>query len=527
MALYDHVIPAQSTRMLGALAAGVAIAFAIELGLRLLRAQMLAYLGARLENLIATGTFGQLLRLPAPLLESAAVGTQAARLKEFDSIRDLVTGPMVSVGLELPFVALFLAVIAWLGGPLAYIPLALIALYAAIGAAALPALQRGVAAAAKARAQRHAFNVEMMTNARAIKQLAVEGIWLARYRALSAEASFAHFRTAQLSFLLQTLAQAIMMGAGIATIVFGTLRVMAHDMSIGALIAVMALVWRVLSPLQNLFLALTRFEQAKQSVGQLDQLMRMPTEERARPPTRVAQTIGGALSFERVSFRYRPDAEPALLGVSLRAAPGSLLGITGGNGAGKSTVLALAAGLYRPQAGIVAIDGVDIRQMDSAMLRRNIAYVAQDCHMFHGSIAQNLRLGHPTASDRELEAICADLGILDQIRTLPDGLETRIGDQRVEQLNVGFKQRLSIARALLRRPALLLLDEAARALDFDGDKAFARLIAGLRGKTTVVMVSHRPSHLKLCDRLVVLAAGTVVRAGKPADVLGDWKGATA
>ncbi len=527
MTLYDQVIPAHSGRILIGLAGGVLLALAIEFGFRLVRGKILASIGGRLENIIATSTFGQLLALPAALTENATVGAQAARLKEFDSIRDLVTGPMVSVGLELPFVVLFLAVIAWLGGPLAYVPLALIGVYLLIGAAIMPSLRGSIAKAARARAARHAFNVEMMSHARAIKQLALETVWLERFRDISARAAHAHFRTAQLSFLLQTVAQAIMMGAGVATVVFGTLRVMAGDMSMGALIAVMALVWRVLSPLQNLFLAMTRYEQAKQSVSQLNQLMRMPVESRQHKPARVDMAIAGALAFERVSFRYRPDSEPAMIGVSLKIPVGGILGVTGGNGAGKSTLLALAAGLYRPQAGIITIDGVDIRQMDPVDLRRQVAYVAQDSHMFHGTIAQNLRLGHPTASDDDLYTVCVQLGIQDQIAALPDGIETRIGDQRVQQLNVGFKQRLAIARALLRKPRLLLLDEAARALDFEGDQAFADMIRGLRGNTTVVMVSHRPSHLKLCDQMIVLEAGAVVAAGKPDEVLPAMQGAAA
>lgn len=526
MSIYDQVIPAQSTRVLVYLASGVAIALCVEMVIRVLRARLTAYLGGRLENLIANATFAQILSLPPSLTETASVGAQAARLREFDSIRDMFTGPLISVGLELPFVVLFIAVIALLGGTLAFVPVVMMLLYFLIGGLLLPSLKRSVKKSSRARAERHGFLVEMLTHARTIKQLAAESVWVERYRALSAKASFAHFRTAQMSFLLQTLAQAIMMGAGIATIGFGVLKVVDGAMSIGALIATMALVWRVLSPLQNLFLALTRFEQVKLSIKQINQLMAMPKEHRDQNAKRLSRQFIGDVAFDRVSFRYRADTEPALLGITFAVPRGQSIAIIGGNGAGKSTILNMLAALYRPQAGQVTIDGIDIRQIDPIELRQTIAYVPQEVELFHGTIAQNLRLGQPTASDDDLRRACADIGILDQILSLPDGFNTRIGDQRLQQLNYGFRQSIAIARALLRNAPIILLDEAARSLDDAGDQAFCRMLENLRGRATVIMVSHRPSHIKLCDQALILDKGIARGVGRPADVLATANGGT-
>jgi len=524
MVIYDQVIPSHSTAVLGYLALGVGIALVIEMGFRILRARLIAYMGGRIENLVANATFAQILNLPPQLTETASVGAQAARLREFDSIRDVFTGPLVSVGLELPFVILFLAVIAMLGGSLAFIPVVMMGLYILIGLALLPSLKRHVKGSSRARAKRHGFLVEMLTNARTIKQLAAETIWSERYRDLSAQASLAHFKTAQMSFLLQTLAQAIMMGAGIATIGFGVLFVVEGQMTIGALIATMALVWRVLSPLQNLFLALTRFEQIKLSFRQINQLMAMPVERKEFQDKKIARQFLGDVAFDRVSFRYRPDAEPALMGVNFSLAAGQSLAIMGKNGSGKTTILNMIAGLYRPQAGLVTIDGVDIRQIDPIELRQTIAYVPQDVQMFHGTLAQNLRLGQPTASDGDLNTACAQVGILDQILALPKGFDTRVGDQSLQQLNYGFRQSLAIARALLRKSPIILLDEAARSLDDEADKAFMALLKNLKGQATVIMVSHRPSHIRLCDQAMILDSGVVRGVGSAQDVLASMNG---
>ncbi|MEM8798737.1 MAG: peptidase domain-containing ABC transporter [Pseudomonadota bacterium] len=520
MAIYDRVIPSQSTRVLAFLVGGIAIAFLVEAVLRLMRSRVIAYIGGRVEHLVATGTFRQILNLPPGLTESSPVGAQAARLKEFDSVRDLFTGPLVAIGLELPFVGLFIAVIAFIAGPVAWVPVIMMALYIVIGLMMLPSLKRSVAKSSRARAERHGFTVEMLANVRTIKQLGAESIWTNRYRDLSADSAFAHFRTAQISFMLQTFAQAIMMGAGITTIAWGVIRVIEANMTIGALIATMALVWRVLSPLQNLFLMLTRYEQVKLSIQQINQLLRLPTEaaDEGEKPIFERQYRGG-LAMNRVSFRYRPDAEPALLGASFSIEPGQVVAIIGGNGQGKSTVLNLLGGLYRPQAGQVQIDGIDIRQISPLEIRRSIAYVPQTPNFFHGTIAQNLRLGQPTASDEDLHEVCRKIGLLDAIHALPDGFETRLGDQKLEHLSMGFRQGLSIARGLLRGSPILLLDEAALALDEIGDKAFQNLLEELRGNTTVVMVSHRPSHIRLCDLAILVEQGQIANVAPPNELL--------
>ncbi len=524
MTIYDQVIPSQSLSILGYLMLGVTVAFGIEAGLRMVRSKMIAYLGGRLENIIANATFGQILSLPVSLTESAPIGSQVARVKEFDSIRELFTGPLVSVVLEAPFLLLFIAVIAYLGGPLAIIPVVMMGIFGLIGLVLVPSLKRAVTKSSQTRANRHGFLVETITNMRTIKEAGAEQIWADRYQDFSAEASYAHFRTGQITFLFQTLAQTIMMVAGAATVGWGVIRAIDGLMSIGALIACMALVWRVLAPLHGLFLTLTRIEQIKVSVKQINQLMRMPVEERTSNAGPAKRRFAGALTLSRVSFRYKPDAEPALLGVSLAAKPGQLVAFMGPNGAGKSTLLRLILGLQKPQAGQVSLDGMDIRQINPHELRHAIAYVPQERRLFHGSIAQNLRLANPVASAEDMVEACELAGILDDIQALDEGLETRIGDQNIRQLNSGFLQRLSLARAYLKKAPVMLLDEPAQTLDEEGDAAFIRALTRLKGKSTILMVTHRPSHIRLADEVVVVDSGMVVLNGKPEQVLAQLPG---
>lgn len=527
MVVYDQVISAGSLRVLPHLLLGITFVFIMESILRTLRARTIAYLGGRIEMLVASNVFGHILALPASLTEAAPLGNQVSRLREFDNIREIFTGPLITIIFDGPFAIIFLIAIAVLGGSLALVPIVMLGVFALAAAILLPRLRRSVKSSSQARAARHGFLVETITAMRTIRETNAQGRWLERYRDLSAEASYQHYLNSQVSFMFQTLSQAIMLMAGLAAIGLGVLRVLDGLMTVGALIATMALIWRVLMPLHSLFLTVSRFEQIKSSLQQINRLMRMPTEgaNKKFATKTTERKYAGALNLNRVSFRYQPTAEPALLGINLDIKAGEVIALTGGNGAGKSTVLRLLLGLHEPQAGQISLDGMDIRQIEPGELRRAIAYVPQNSSMFHGSILQNLRLANPVAEMADVVAACRMAGALGDIEALPEGFETRIGDQNTASINSGLLQRISLARAYLKKAPVLLLDEAAQTLDEKGDAAFIRAIRAMKGETTVVMITHRPSHMRLADRVIVLSSGLLAIDGPPDAVLKRLYGA--
>jgi len=519
MAVYDVVIGARTPDLIWYLAVGLALVLATDFGLRAVRAEFVAWLGARFERLVGGALFARLLALPPAFTEAAAIGPQVARLREFEGAREFFTGRLATVLLDLPFAVVYLAAMAVLGGPLALVPLGLLLLFGLLGLVMFPALQARVAEASRARSQRHAFLVEMLAHARAIKQLGAETLWRNRHRKRVAAAATTQYRAQTLSVVLQTISQTLVLAAGALVLLLGAARAMEGSMSVGALVAVMALAWKVFAPLQAAFTTLSRLEQVRQSIGQIGALMRLKPES-GRPPADalVRRVIGGPVAFNRISLRYRNDAEPALLGFQLEVKPGQMVAITGSNGSGKSTVLKLLAGMTLPQAGSITVDGVDIRQIDPRELRLGIAYLPQTATLFHGTVAQNLRLAEPAATDAQLEAAAAEAGVLEDIQALPEGFQTRLNDQRLRNMPGGFRQRLALARAFVRPCQILLLDEPATGLDEVGDAALMRALAAMRGRRTVLIVTHRPSHMKLCDRVVVLDAGRVVMDGPAAEV---------
>lgn len=515
MVVYDKVIGHHSLGALPLLVAGILIAIGADFALRMLRAELVARIAGRVDYLIGSAAFGKILKLPLAYTESPSVGSQIARLKAFESVRELFTGPALSAMIDLPFVIIILGAILAIGGPLVLIPIATIAAFALLGAFGLLWTAPLEQEMAKAVNERQDFLIDTAMQHQAIRREALEEVWTARFRTLSATsallASAHHGRNA----VLEAIAQLLVNLSALAMLVGGTIAALNGALSIGALIAAMTLTWRLLSPVRALFNALARLARMRRSMQQLGQLFRMSDEFAAETPKLAKAPTRGDIVFSRVGLRYGNDSDPSLLGVSFHAPENSFIAIVGPNGSGKSSILKLIQGLYRPQAGRITIDGTDVRQIPTRALRRAVAYVPQSADLFYGTIAQNLRLADPLASDEALHDAAIRVGIFDLIQRLPEGFDTRIGDTRTQALPRGFLRRVSVARALVRYTPILLLDEPEQTLDSAGDLCLLNLLKALKGTRTIVMVSHRPSYIRLADQAIYLRRGMVEFSGAP------------
>lgn len=519
MVIYDKVIGAKSIETLPYLISGVAVLLATDLVLRYLRAQLLGSVAGRIDYLIGTETFRQLIFLPPVFTERSTVAAQLSRLKQFDSVRDFFTGPNAAMTLEIPFAVMFISVIAILAGWLAIIPVAVILAYIAFGTFWLPYTSSKVMQSGMAKTNKQRMLMQSMDGRKEIKAIGGESIWWERFRETSGDAVMANYQTFVASSILNSVSQSLMTLAGAATVGFGTLMVINGDLTIGALIATMALVWRVLSPLQGAFLSFFKFQQLNKSISQINQLMRLQVEQHSGQSSLLLSSLKGDIKVDRVSFRYGPDEDPALLGVSFDVKPGEMVAICGNTGAGKSTLIKLIAGMYRAQAGSFSIDDLDIRQLNAMDLRRAISYVPQITKMFHGSIAQNMRLNNILATDEDLRRAAEEAGVLEDILSLPEGFDTRIGDNTGDHMPPGFLRALSMARAFVNPAQILLLDEPGASLDDASDQRLIKQLKKLKGKHTIIMVSHRPSHIRIADKAVLMEQGAVQFAGEADTVI--------
>jgi len=519
MQVYDKVIGTQSLPTLISLLVGIAIAIGAEIKLRTMRAHALAFLGGRFESLVSISVIQQLLNFPIAMTESVSAGKQVTRLNQFEGIREAFVGPLGTALLDLPFVLLFCAVVFIIGGPLGWVPVTMVVILLTMGALAGPISARLVAKAGEARTQNRNSLMELTQNHGTLREVAAEDVWVERYRQVAADHFHCQFQAQQFTSVIQTVGQSLVMASGVATLYLGTHMVLAGNLTVGALIAIMALVWRVLSPLQAAFTSLNRLGQILASIKQINRMMKIPAERLPGQLPSIHRHPKGQIEISQVSFKYSPRGDPALRGVNLSVKPGEFIAITGSSGAGKSTILNIVNGLYKPQGGAVLVDGLDLRQINVGELRASIGVVPQYPSFFYGTLLQNIRLAHPEASRSDIAALMARLGANDQLAETIDGLETRLGGQTPINFDKSFLQQLSLVRAFIKDASIYLLDEPCNNLVHGADLALMRYLESIKGKATVLMSTQRPSHMRIADTLVVMHEGQIAAAGPPEQVL--------
>lgn len=515
MTVYDKVVSTESMSLLVNLTLGIVIALIGVFILQTLRSKIIAFIGAKLDNIVGNSILQRLISLPSRYTESASVGAQVSKLKNFDTVRDFFTGPFVTIILEAPFTLIFIALLWYLGGFIMISPMIFLFLFAMASMLLRGYIHRVIEASSKACSKRNEFLIESLTHFKTLKYCSAEQDWLDRHEKLSSEAAYQGYRAATLTATLNTVADTSMMITGLGIITWGVLEVIEKDMTMGALIATMILVWKILNPIKVIFANLTRIDQVKSSIQQINSLMEIAPERDPSTYLKPENHFRGDIEFHNVSLRYQPELEPALLGIQLQIKPKELVMITGNNASGKSTLLKLILRLYSPQAGGIRVDGRDIRQIDPADLRHSIGYVPQVNQFFYGTISQNLRLANPMASDDDIRAACTLAGLDDDFAKLPNGIETRLRDSVKQSLSVSFQQKLSLARAYVKKPNILILDEPINNLDERSVNMFLGALAYFRRQCTIIMVSHRPSLFNLADKLVFMDQGRIILQGPP------------
>ena len=519
MAAYSVVIPSGAKETLFYLTIGAVAAVVLSYFFVRQRAHILSFISGRIEYLFGTAVLQHVLALPPSFSERASVGAQSARLQIFQGIRDAFTGPLASTLLELPATLVLLIGLSIIN-PIALALFAImLAVYTILFFVFLKRTNERVSELGKASSKRTEFLIEMIAKMRNVRESGAQYMWLERMREVSASTAMSSFQAERLSSMLVGISYFVMMLSALGIVAFTTPAVFDQTLSSGALIASMLLMWRVLTPLQTLFTNMTRIERIRSAARQIDSLMQIQTErpeEMSASP--VSRNLEGRLEFARVSFRYSMHTDPALIGVEFKVQAGESIAITGANGSGKSTLLKLLMGMYAPQAGSILIDGVDIRQLDPLELRRIIGYAPQDTQFFRATIAQNLRLARPDATDDDIYQVLDMAGALSAVLALPNGINYRFGDN-TNELPSTLKQKLLLARTYITRAPIMVFDEPGSGLDAEGDHKFVETLRSLKGKTTVLFISHRPSHIRLADTLLVFDKGYLRAAGPPNELL--------
>ncbi|WP_417667491.1 peptidase domain-containing ABC transporter [Roseibium sp.] len=521
MNIYDKAIAAKSPSVLVTLLIGISVILAVDILVKTTKTRLQAYFGTRLDSVVANTTFRHFLHLPLSMTISAPIGAQITRLRQFEGVREIFHGNLANALIDLPFSAIFIVALGILGGQLALLPAGLMLIYTIAALTMVPRMKRAINMTGEAKSRLQNITVETLTKHTAIRDLSADSIWLEKYRTISSDFALKNLKTRQLSMIMQIVSQTMMTICGISVLGLGAIQVMNGNLTQGALIAVMALSWRSLNPMHQAFLSLTQLGQAQQTVERINSLLKIELERQPGQVPSLHRALKGNINMSSVVMRYPGRQEPALRNLSLRASKGEVLTITGPSGSGKTTIMRTLLGLYRPQMGAILADNLDIRQLDPGEWRNAIGYAPEHYDFFYGTIAQNMQIADPQAEKVRLEQEFEDFGLHQYKDLLPDGIQTRLSGTLLERIPDNVKQRILLARAFTRDAPIYLLDNPAGNLDFEGDKLLMKKIEEIRGKSTVIMTTYRPSHMRMADHIAYLQNGQVTIYGTPDEVLED------
>ena len=515
--VYDRVVPNHATETLFMFAAGVLLVLVADLILRTMRSHFVDKAAMRADVKLSSHIMERVLGLRMEH-RPASVGSFASNIGAFESVRSFISSATIVAFVDLPFALMFIAIIALVAWPLA-IPVVVGALLLILYATAIHRKLHALAEDSyRVAAQRNSTLVESLAGAETLKALGAEGRVQATWERSTAHLSRTNAQNRLLTASVTHTAMWAQHTVGVVIIVLGVFLLMEGDLSMGGLIAAYLISSRAMAPISQTAGLLMQYHQASTALQSLNDVMSLPVE---RPPESgflSRDRFEGAIEFRNVSFAYPEQPNPALRDVSLRIRPGEHVAVLGRVGSGKSTLAKLIMGLYQPSSGAVLVDGIDVRQLDPAELRRSMGYVGQEVTLFYGSLRENLVASDPLASDAAIRKAISLSGIEDLINSHPEGIDMQVGE-RGGRLSGGQKQSVGVARAVLHEPNMLLLDEPTSAMDNSTEQSMKRRLAEFMQGRTAVVVTHRTSLLELVDRIIVLDQGRVVADGPKEQVV--------
>lgn len=505
----DRVLPAGAEGVLGLLALAVGVWLGAQAVTAFLRTALLLFLQARLDSRMMVGFLDHLLSLPYPFFQSRGVGDLALRLASNSIIRELLTGQAVSVVLDAGFAVVYLAVLFAVSPAFAALALGLAVTQGLVVAATTRPMHDLMQRELAADASQHSFLVDSLKGITTVKAAGAEDRTLDHWTNLF----FAHLnvvlRRGRFAALVDTATSVLRTGAPLLLIWFGALQVLRGELTLGTMLALVALAGTFLAPLASLVGTARQLQTVGARLDRITEVLDTAPEQR---PERVrpAPALAGAIEVRSVSFRYHGDGDWVLRDVSFAAEPGMKVALVGRTGSGKSTLAALLLGFYRPQEGAVLYDDVPLETLDYRTLRSQVGAVLQDSYLFGGTIRSNIAFGNPDCSFERVVESARFAAIDRDVEAMPMGYETVVPEGG-GALSGGERQRVALARAVALRPPVLVLDEATSHLDSATEAEIDANLSELAA--TRVVIAHRLSTVRDADLILVLDRGRVAERG--------------
>ncbi|MEA3234451.1 type I secretion system permease/ATPase [Pseudomonas mosselii] len=518
----DKVLVHHGLTTLDVIAIGLLGIMLFESALSGLRSFVFAHTASRIDVELGSRLFHHLIHLPLAYFQARRVGDSVARVRELENIRNFLTGNAITLVMDVLFSVVFIAVMFYYSGWLTLVVVASLPLYALVSLLITPLLRQRLQDSFNRGAENQAFLVETVNGIDTLKSMAVEPQVLRRWDNQLAAYVAAGFKTQTLSTLANESVGLIGKLVTVATLWLGARLVIDGQLTVGELIAFNMLAGRVAQPIMRLAQLWTSFQQTGVSVQRLGDILNTRTELSSSARSALPPLQGG-IEFDQVHFRYRADGSEILRGVSLRIAPGEVIGVVGRSGSGKSTLTRLLQRLYVPERGRVLVDGMDLALADASSLRRQIGVVQQDNLLFNRSIRENIALADPGTPLESVMQAARLAGAHDFILELAEGYDTMVGEHGAS-LSGGQRQRIAIARALIGDPRILIFDEATSALDYESERIIQQNMRSICQGRTVIIIAHRLSAVRDANRIVVVDRGQIVEQGSHAELLAHQAG---
>ncbi|MGP1392120.1 MAG: type I secretion system permease/ATPase [Vibrio diabolicus] len=519
--VYDKVVPNLAFETLWVLASGIFVVFLFDFILKSLRNYFIDVAGKKSDILISSKLFSKVMGIR---MESKppSVGAFARHLQEFESIREFFTSATVSALIDLPFAILFLVIIWLMAGDLVYVPMVGVVILIVHSLLIQGPLRRSIEEGSRLASQKYANLIESLAGLETVKMLSAQSQFQYRWEEAVAHMANWNIKSRRITDSIQNAAGFVQQSSNVGMIILGVYLIAEGELTMGGLIAATMLSGRAIGPLVQLSLLSTRYNQAKSSMTIINQVMEMPDEQEEGKRYIHRPIIQGKIEIDRVTFHYPDSPVASIRNISLTINPGEKVAIIGRIGSGKTTLERLIMGLYKPTEGHVRIDDTDIAQLHHVDVRRNIGCVPQDSNLFFGSIRDNITLGRPLTDDRDVLDAANRAGVTAFTQSDPAGLERQVGEGGT-MLSGGQRQAVTIARAFLGRPPVLLMDEPTSAMDNRSEMHIKHQLSQLKPSETLILITHKTSMLDIVDRVIVMEKGSIIADGPKAQVLNDLK----
>jgi ATP-binding cassette subfamily C protein LapB len=521
MNIYDRVVPNGAIQTLWVLSLGIIVIYVVDVLLKFLRSYFLEIAGKKTDIIASSIIFERVMDLRVSSLPRS-VGSLANIIKEFESIRGFLASSTIALLIDLPFIFIFLGVIFYLAGSLVVIPILTIVAMLIYTYCARTKLIKSIKESYGSGSNKNGVLIESLSSIETLKAIGALGYAQWKWEEATAQIADRSIETKVISSSITTVTSFLLQLNTVLVIMAGVYQIVDMKLTMGGLIAAVIIASRAIAPMGQVASLLATYEHTKTSFKALDEIMNMPVEHPYGKKFIMRPEYHGKIEFRDVSFTYPQSAKASLNNVSLTITPGEKVAIIGRIGSGKSTIQKLITSLYYADEGSILIDGIDIKQLDPAELRKNISYVAQDNLLFNGTVRENIIYRAPRSSDEEIIQAATISGVMNFVQRNPKGFDLPVGEKG-SLLSGGQVQSIAIARAILLNCPMVLLDEPSNQMDSNSEQHFIKHMKEYLRDKTLVLVTHKTSLLELVDRIIVMDEGNIVLDGPKAVVFEKLK----